>query len=86
MIVKPNERGFPVLHHDTYPPSPVPNRDRLVAQSSIVGDYPDALDRPGTSALWIGSNHHLNREEVRELVKHLQSWLDTGSLSLNTDR
>jgi hypothetical protein len=79
MVVHANERGFPVLHHPPYPPEATV-ADRLVQQSSIVGDYPDAMERPGTSALWIGSHHHLNREEVAQLVTHLQRWLDTGAL------
>ena len=55
---------------------------RLFQESSAKGDYEDSLDRPGSSFLWIGRNHHLNREEVAEFVKHLQRWLDTGSLSV----
>lgn len=67
-----------------------------VAMSSSVGDYPDAMGRPGTSALWINGNLY-NREAVRKLVdiaaadshhrpdfrgclKNLQSWVETGSL------
>lgn len=58
-------------------------------QSSMVGNAPDAWDRPGTSAVWLGCNHarermHLNREMVAALIPHLQAWLQTGSLSLPT--
>ncbi len=72
-------RGFEQLEHPTYLPRDR-GRERLVAVSSIVGDYDDAFERPGTSALWVGECHHLNREEVAELVAHLQAWLTTGSL------
>lgn len=66
--------------HGSYPP---PSEDkRLVSQSSIVGDYEDSLDRPGSSALWIGDEHHLSREEVAEFVEHLNAWLKTGSLEV----
>jgi hypothetical protein len=71
-------RGFELVEHPNYPPDGT--ESRLVQESSIVGDYEDALDRPGTSALWVGDHHHLNREEVAELVSRLQSWLSTGSL------
>ncbi len=53
---------------------------RLVQCSSVVGNYEDAMQRRGTSALWIGESHHLDREEVRVLVGHLQRWLETGAL------
>jgi hypothetical protein len=53
-------------------------------QSSAIGDYPDALDRPGTSLVWLGTGHdrmHLNREQVEWLIGRLQNWLDTGSFN-----
>ncbi len=77
-------RGFEVLTHAMYPhiAPDSPDHGRLVQASGAVGDYPDSFDRPGTSALWVGENHHLNRDEVRALVTHLLAWLDTGSLEL----
>lgn len=77
MKVKQSDRGFEVLMHPKYPPDGT--SARLVQQSSIVGEYEDAMSRPGSSALWIGSDHHLNREEVAELVGYLQHWLNTGA-------
>lgn len=80
-IVK-SERGFEFLQHPEYVP---PWADkRLASQSSAVGDYDDA--RPGTSFLWIGDDHHLNREEVSQLVRHLLAWLATGSLAITEDQ
>lgn len=70
-------RHFAIIMHPSYPTG---MRRRLVQESSLVGDYEDAMARPGSSALWIGEEHHLNREEVAELVGHLQRWVDTGSL------
>lgn len=32
-----------------------------------------------------GADTPLSREEVAELVKHLQAWLDTGSLEVKAD-
>lgn len=43
---------------------------RLIQESSAVGDY-----------LWVG-DHHLNREEVTELITRMQHWLKTGRLKL----
>lgn len=81
MKVIKNERGFPCLMHNAYLPNEREERSKLAAQSSAVGDYHDSFDRPGTSFLWIGYHHHLNREEVRQFIKHLQAWVDTGSLN-----
>lgn len=62
-----------------------------VRQSSAVGDYDDALGKPGSSALWIDGEHCF-REDVAELLgcedepegtrEHLLAWLETGSLRL----
>lgn len=59
-----------------------------VQASSIVGEYDDALDRPGTSALWIGVDRgdgtsermHLSRDQVGGLAAMLHRWLTTGRL------
>lgn len=72
------DRGFEVVDHLSYGNTPMPLR--LVSQSSAIGDYEDSFDRPGTSFLWVGDNHHLNREEVAELRDRLTAWLATGTL------
>ena len=77
MEVVRTERGFQILLHPTCLSG---EKSRIAQQSSAIGDYCDAIERPGTSALWIGNDHHLNREEVRSLIDHLQRWLETGSL------
>lgn len=78
MRVERTPRGFEIIDHPAY----VPGHEscRLVQQSSAVGKYPDAFDRPGTSFLWFGDKHHLDREQVAELVDHLNAWLKYGSL------
>lgn len=53
----------------------IPERSAKAEQSH------DAMGRPGSSYLWVGQDHHLNREEVAELVGHLKRWLDGGRLS-----
>lgn len=79
MQVTTTSRGFEIIEHEKYAAN-VPTLTRLVQSSSAIGQYPDAFLRPGTSFLWIGQDHHLDREEVRSLVGYLQAWLDTGSL------
>lgn len=74
-----SDRGFQYVTEKEYTSH---EETRLVAQSSAVGNYPDSMDKPGSSFLWIGSNHHLNREEVRELMIRLNVWLNTGQLEI----
>lgn len=84
MDYQKTDRGFEVVMHNSYPHDlPV----RLIQQSSAIRmEYPDAGERPGSSCLWIGDNHHLNREEVSELMCRLTAWLATGSLKIFTDK
>lgn len=78
MKVTISGRGFEFLTHPAYTP---PNEDkRLASQSSAIGDYDDAMSRPGSSFLWIGDVHHLNREEVAQFIEYLKRWLATGYL------
>lgn len=80
-----NNRGYDRLEHDVYPPPSNGNSHvALAIQSSVVGEYEDALDRPGSSALWIGAYHHLSREEVQEFIGYLQRWVKTGKLRETT--
>ena len=52
----------------------------IVRQSPGIGPYPDADAVPGSSYLWIGEHHYLDRENVRELYDYLSHWLSTGLL------
>ena len=76
------DRSFQLVTHPSFAAVDVGNEDdpRLVQQSSAIGDYPDSMDEPGSSFLWVGMTHHLNREQVRELVQRLEHWLATGKL------
>lgn len=86
MNLTTTQRGFQILEHPTYPPeSGTAMSQRLLQQSSAVGDYADSWDKPGSSYLYVGESHHLDRDEVRRLVAHLQAWLETGSLELCRD-
>ena len=51
-----------------------------VHQSAAIDDTERGMDNPGSSFVWIGSNH-LGRDHVRAVVTVLQRWLDTGKLS-----
>jgi len=73
-----NVRGFRIIFHEKYPKSG--KYARLIQESSTVGNYEDALDYPGGSFLWIGENHHLNREEIKELIQQLQYWINNKCL------
>lgn len=84
-VTSPGDRGFRWLEHPPYPTDrnlrdTRPVMQRLASESSALGDYDDAYDRPGSSFLWIGEHHHLNREEVAEFVAHLTVWMSTGRL------
>jgi hypothetical protein len=78
MKIVRSDRGFFFLMHPTY--LPPHDEGRLASESSAIGDYDDSMDNPGSSFLWIGDDHHLNREEVKEFIQHLRQWLKTGRL------
>lgn len=71
MKIERTERGFEKLLDD--------GGYAIVRQSSAIGDYPDAFDKPGSSFLWI-DGRSLSRSQVAELTAHLHHWLMTGSL------
>ena len=62
-------------------------------QSSIIGDYEDSFERPGSSAIWINVKASkgelpcclLNREQAHELGRRLIAWAETGSLKLENE-
>jgi hypothetical protein len=72
-------RGFIAVIHEKYP-NEQDEKTRLIQESSAIGDYKDSFDRPCSSYLWVGQDHHLNRGEVAELISRMQHWLDTGGL------
>lgn len=74
-----SERGFINVHHPAYT-EPERNK-RIIGESSAIGEYEDSMEKPGSSFLWVGEHHHLNREEVQELINKMQHWLDTGRLA-----
>lgn len=78
MQISKTKRGFSSVLMENYPPDG--KQTILVRESSMVGDYPDALRNPGSSALWVGDHHHLSREDVAELVGYMRHWLRMGRL------
>jgi hypothetical protein len=80
MKAETTPRGFRVVSHPGYDADESRGEKRVVQESSTIGDYEDSLSRPGSSYLWVGEHHHLNREEVAELAEYLRAWLATGRL------
>ena len=72
-------RGFSMVEHPNYPDGDMVRA--LQASSAIDMRYEDSFDKPGSSYLWVGPELHLNREDVAEMIVHMQRWLDTGSLT-----
>jgi len=81
MKIEKTERGFERIDFkDSH------GREASIQQSSLI--YDDSLGAPGSSAIWIGGagRIHLNREQVADLVGHLQAWLATGSFKVEVPR
>ena len=77
-------KGFVIVKHPIYTHDLI--NTRLVQESSAVGDYKDSSERPGSSYLWVGVDHHLDREEVKELVSRMEHWLENGRLKIDDDK
>ena len=89
---KRSARGFEIAEFsDGYGDEGEESTDRCsIQQSSVIGDYPEAFNKPGSSYLWLGpdwsrqaTRMHLRREQVKELVQRMQAWLDTGSIRID---
>lgn len=88
MKIQETGRGFQML----VCPAKVMGTDqtvdvRLVQQSSAIDNHKNSDQEPGSSYLWIGSGdsdhwHHLDREQVSELINYLHRWYVTGSFRL----
>ena len=76
------DRGFVVIKENNYPDR---NEVRLLQESSAVGNYEDSLDNPGSSHLWVGSDFHLDRDQIKEMMTYMQYWLDNKRLPLEED-
>ena len=77
MEIKQNQRGFKFIEYPQYLNG---ENKFLIGESSVIRDYKDSFKKPGSSCLWIGNDHHLNREEVQELINHLKYWLKNKTL------
>lgn len=73
MKITKSDRGFQFI---MWPNHVDGEKTRLVSQSSAT----DLEHAPGETWLWIGEHHHLDVDEVSELIGHLQAWVKTGSL------
>ena len=65
------DRGFRIVTHEKYA-GKLDEETRLVQESSAIGDYEHSWDKPGSSFLWVGEDHHLNKEQVGELIDKLK--------------
>lgn len=81
MRITNERRGFHDLVHNNYPSG---GDARVAGESSAIGEYDDSFDRPGSSYLWIGEHHHLNRKQVTQLRDALTNWLNGKRLTLTT--
>ncbi len=77
-------RGFVTVVHEKYQNKPG-EMTRLIQESSAIGDYNDSCERPGSSFLWVDEDHHLNREEVKELIDRMNYWLDNKRLKIQDE-
>lgn len=84
MASERTSRGFVVVKAEKYQ-NERGELTRLIQESSAVGNYDNAVDSPGSSFLWVGADHHLNREEVGELIERMQHWLAKGRLMVDCD-
>jgi len=80
MIIQTSGRGFISVMSPSY--LPPYEKMRLISESSAIGNYDNSIDNPGSSYLWIGQDHHLNREEVAELIEYMRHWLEHGKLKI----
>jgi len=82
MRTKKADRGFVAVVEEKYQNKPG-EFTRLMQESSAIGNYEDSFDIPGSSFLWIGQDHHLNREQIKQFIDHLQYWIDNKRLNVD---
>jgi hypothetical protein len=71
MKTENTDRGFVVAVHEKHQ-NKQDEMTRLIQESSAIGDYDNSFDYHGSSYLWTGNDHHLNREEVTDLIARMQ--------------
>lgn len=73
MKVEKTDRGFEIIRFEDHNGTPC-----TLQQSSRA-----ITETPGSSAVWLGTGDHnrmhLEMEQVKELVTHLQWWIDNCS-------
>lgn len=67
MQVDITDRGFGIIRKNTFANEPI--LTRLIQESSSI-----------EPSLWIGADHLLNKDEVKDLIIHLQKWVETDYL------
>lgn len=72
MRIKKTNRGFELIEFQDY------NGEACSLQQSSLAIYV----KPGTSAIWLGTEPnrmHLTEKQLLKLLPHLKSWAETGS-------
>lgn len=71
------QRNFPLVEFvDTY------DQKCSLQASSVIGDYDDSLDKPGTSCVWLGVDRptaRITNEEAKKIgapTNSCEHWLD----------
>lgn len=75
MKIERTTRGFEIIEFLDY------YGDEVELQQSSLA----LTEQPGWGAIWLGQpghRMHLEYQQVRELIKHLQAWIDTGSFEV----
>lgn len=73
--VERTARGFEIIEF----------KDRYEKPCSLQQSSLAVLDKPGTSAVWLGIPEyrmHLDRGQVEALVNHLKSWLSKDTFEV----
>ena len=81
--VKEDGRGYRWVDfpNDGTKTDPKKQNDMIVGEASAISTkYDDAFDNPGSSFLYIGRQHRLDREEVKQLIDVLKYWLENKLL------
>lgn len=76
MEIEKTQRGFEIIKFlDQY------EQECSLQQSSAIDNTERGFTKLGSSYVWFGTieRMHLSRDHVKELISHLQKWVDTGS-------
>jgi hypothetical protein len=76
MEITHTSRGFELIHF----------MDRYGLECTLQQSSAADCELPGSSAIWLGAGEermHISREQLKELMRHLWAWVETGSFCLS---